>query len=175
MKKTLISIVIIVLVICGASPVLTHAQLVSGPVGGQSAYVGGMHLTFNPADQVVAETTATLKGTVSVQIPMPVQLRVISGLNPSSLDQLYTPTLMPTIGTSGLTPGEVKTFDIPYTGLAKGTTYYFLVKNMATGTQSPVWNFTTKGGTTPIPQSSTTVYDATTNPYADPGTGNTRG
>ena len=172
MKKTIIFIAIAML-LSGSAPVVSHAQLVTGPVGGQAAYVGGMNLLFKPADQVVGETTATLKGTVSVQIGMPVQLRVYSGVNSNNLDQLYTPTLMPpvTVGTSGLAPGEVKTFDIPFTGLVKGTTYYFLIKNTATGTQSPVWNFTTKGGTTPIPQSATTVYDSQTNPYANPGTG----
>ncbi len=132
-------------------------------------YVGGISIYFNPADQKVDETSATLKATVSVQIEMPVAFQVLSGSSPSKIDRVYTPILQPISANSGLVPGEVKTFTIPFTSLTKGTTYYFIVKNIATGTQSPVWNFTTKGGTQPLPESAMTIFDATTDPYGDPG------
>ena len=136
-----------------------------------SAYLGGMTLWWPAEDQVVNETDATLKAHISAQLSMPVQIEVLSGLSTTQIDHSFTPTLQPASMNMGLEPGEIKTFEVPFTGLVKGTTYYFLVKNNATGTQSPVWNFTTKGGTSPIPQSSTTIYDAQTSPYADPGTG----
>lgn len=150
-------------------------QSLPGPLVGSgsnsSVYLGGMSLWWPPEEQVVNETDATLKAHLSAQLQMPVQIEVLSGLSTTQIDHSFTPTLQPASMNMGLEPGEVKTFEVPFTGLVKGTTYYFLVKNNATGTQSPVWNFTTKGGTSPIPQSSTTIYDAETSPYADPGTG----
>ncbi len=149
-------------------PQVPNSPLV--PQGGQSAYIGGMTMSFNPADQILYETSAVLKGTVSVQLEMPVSLEVFTGSSPSQIDKSYIPTLQPVSANIGMVPGEVKTFLVPFTGLTKGTTYYFMVRNTATGTQTPVWNFTTKGGTGPIPQSAMTIYDAVTSPYAEPGT-----
>ncbi len=145
-------------------------QLPNSPIlPGQSNYVGGISISFKPSDQIVNEDSAVIKATISVQLNMPADFQVLSGISPSQISQSFTPILQPVSVNQGLVPGEVRTFSIPFSGLAKGTTYYFVVKNNATGTQSPVWNFTTKGGTTQAPTSAMTVYDTASGPYADPG------
>jgi hypothetical protein len=152
------------------NPQLPNSPPLSGNTeGGQSVYLGGMTVYFKPSDQIIGETSATLKGTVSVQLEMPVIIQVLSGVSLTQVDKVYSPILQPVSSNMAMVPGETKTFTIPLVGLTKGTTYYFLVKNIATGTQSSVLNFTTDGGTGPIPQSALTIYDETTSPYAAPG------
>lgn len=133
-------------------------------------YIGGITVSFIPSEQQITETSATLQATISSQIEMPVQFQVLVGSSPSQITQTLMPTLTPASVNQGLVPGEIKKLSIPFTGLVKNTTYYFIVKNNATGTQSPVWNFTTQGGTGAPLTSPTTIIDTSTNPYAQPDT-----
>lgn len=146
-------------------PLFVGAQLMPF----QSSYAGGMTITWNPDNQIVEETSAVLKGTVSVQLEMPVKLQVLSGVSPTQINKVYVPILSPVSPSIIMIPGEVKTFTIPFDNLTKATTYYFIIKNTETGQQSPVLNVTTKGGTSSLPESSTTIFDNQTSPYADPG------
>lgn len=140
-----------------------------GGAGGQSSYIGGISMWFNPSDQKVNEDSASLRATISAILDMPADFEVLAGSSPSKISISFKPVLEPPTTNVGLVAGDVRTMVIPFNGLSKGTTYYFLIKNNATGTQSPLWNFTTKGGTTPAPESEMTIFDAESSHYGDPG------
>lgn len=167
--KTSISqlILVLLLIVSGYAGGIgsTHAHIPQA----SADYVGGITILFKPSDQQVTETSATLKATVSANLEMPVQFQVIGGTNPAQMNKVIEPTLEPASVNQELVPGETKILTIPFTGLVKNTTYHFIVKNNATGTISPVWNFTTKGGTNGVPQSAMTIFDTESSPYADPG------
>jgi hypothetical protein len=103
---------------------------------------GGISVTFPRENQIINETSAEIHGVVSALIIVPVELSFISGIAGKPLGNaqpLLSATLM---------PGEMKPITMKFTGLNAGTSYYFILKNKKTNTQSYAIYFTTPGGTT---------------------------
>lgn len=135
-------------------------------------YAGGVSVLFPPNDQTITENSAVLKGTVSTQIEMPyVSLSIVSGTSPSQLGNEQILSLVPITQNQGMIPGEVKNFTVEFTGLTKGATYYFALRNKISNTTSSPIYFTTKGGTPGAnvdPTGGSPIYDEETYPYNAP-------
>ena len=110
----------------------------------QNNSVGGVMVNFYPNLQTIGATSATITGTVSVAIPMDVNLSALSGLANGTLGNIQS-----VLSVAQMQPGQTQNFVMNFTGLAPGTAYQFAIKNNITNTVSSALQFTTTGGSVP--------------------------
>lgn len=133
---------------------------------------GGLTVSFPPQLQVITDTSAELRGQVSVNLAMPIDLSVVFGPKGSPLgneQQLLSVPATVTPPSAGLEPGVIKPVTVIFSGLAKGQTYQFAIKNKTTNQLGEPLEFTTTGGTE---KGGVITYTGGLFPYTPaPGTG----
>lgn len=122
--------------------VMTQGPIPNAPQD-TSKYVGGLLITFPPADQNIKQTSATIKPHIRALMDLPyVDLTYVWSKTGDPAANVEAP-LFKVLGPVGMKMSEEQTGLLSFTGLTAGTTYTFVVKNNITNTISDPVKFTT--------------------------------
>jgi hypothetical protein len=125
-----------------AAGVMTQGIIPDAPLD-TSKYVGGLLITFPPADQVIKQTSATIKANLRALVDLPYIDTTYVWSKTADPASNVEKKLLKIPGPIGMKMGNEQAATLTFTGLTAGQTYTFVVKNNITNTASDPIKFTT--------------------------------
>lgn len=142
----------------GKAPVAPDKSLQGGQfIPDPQVEVAGVTVSFPAAKQVVEKNRAEIRGIVSVNLPLAVDLSYVSSAAGSPLQNEQN------LIAKQMVPGSNQEVTLTFNGLASGKSYQFAIRNKVTNSMSKPFGFTTPGGTT----NETALFEGM--PVGDPG------